>query len=78
MTSTHEDALLGYVGDEVLLTSRKVLLRYGISDRTLDSWCLLKRKGESDFPSPIMINKRRYFKLQELQAWERQRATRAS
>jgi predicted DNA-binding transcriptional regulator AlpA len=55
-----------------LLSSRKVLARYGISDRTLDRWLsneVLK------FPRPIYVNRRRYFRECELAIWERTRAT---
>jgi predicted DNA-binding transcriptional regulator AlpA len=57
--------------EDCLLPARKVLIRYDIADRTLDSW--LHKKSKSDFPRPVIINRRRYFKLSELQAWEKQR-----
>jgi predicted DNA-binding transcriptional regulator AlpA len=43
-----------------------------LTARTLDSW--LSKNTKSDFPRPVIINRRRYFKLSELQAWEKQRA----
>ena len=54
-----------------LVPSRKVQDRFGIADRTLDKW--LANKSLS-FPRPLYINKRKYFRLCELVAWERSRA----
>jgi predicted DNA-binding transcriptional regulator AlpA len=54
-----------------LLPSRKVQERYDIADRTLDRW--LESKA-LDFPRPVIINKRRYWRIGELVTWERSRA----
>ncbi len=56
---------------DVHLPARDVLRRYGIVDRTLDRWL----GNESlDFPQPLIINRRRYFRMAEIEAWERERA----
>ncbi len=56
---------------DVLLPARDVLRRYGIVDRTLDRWL---GKESLNFPQPLIINRRRYFRLAEIEAWERDRA----
>jgi hypothetical protein len=50
------------------LPARKVLERYGIVDRTLDRWLADAKLG---FPRPAVINKRRYFDVDELDAFDR-------
>jgi hypothetical protein len=57
--------------DGPLLPARQVLSRYGIVDRTLDRWL---RNPELGFPGPIVVNGRRYFRVRQLQTWERERA----
>jgi predicted DNA-binding transcriptional regulator AlpA len=57
--------------DGVLLPARMVFDRYDIVDRTLDRWLL---QPDLEFPRPVIINKRRYFRRQEIEAWERARA----
>jgi hypothetical protein len=60
-----------------LLSAAVLMRRYGICNRTLARWL----KGEAahpryaglNFPKPIMINKRRYWHRQNLEAWERAR-----
>ena len=56
---------------DALLPARDVLRRYGIVDRTLDRWL---GKESLNFPQPLIINRRRYFRLAEIEAWERDRA----
>jgi hypothetical protein len=58
-------------GDSSLVPSRKVQERYLICDRTLDRWTSNPILG---FPQPVIINKRRYWRVSELTAWERARA----
>jgi predicted DNA-binding transcriptional regulator AlpA len=58
-----------------LLRARKVQERYDIADRTLDRW--LESKA-LNFPRPVIINKRRYWRIGELVAWERSRVKAAS
>jgi hypothetical protein len=52
------------------LPARKVLDRYGIVDRTLDRWL---DRPDLNFPRPVVINRRRYWAMEELRAWERSR-----
>jgi predicted DNA-binding transcriptional regulator AlpA len=52
---------------ETHLPTRLVQRRYGVSDRTLDRWL---KKVELSFPSPFVINGRRYWRVSDLEAWE--------
>lgn len=61
--------------DGPLLPARAVWSRYGVSDRTLDRWIGNAALG---FPKPVIINKRRYFRERQLQAWEVARAKSAA
>jgi len=60
--------------DEVLMPSRQVRARYNVSDMGLWRWLW---NPELKFPQPIYINKRRYWPLSALQAWEIARAAKA-
>lgn len=53
------------------LPTRSVLERYEITTMTLWRWCQSKQLS---FPAPMMIGRRKYWKLADLEAWERQRA----
>ncbi len=53
-----------------LLPMRAVCARYHVCDRTIERW-MVDRK--LDFPAPIQINRRRYFRQRELEAFERRR-----
>ena len=53
------------------ITSRKVQERFGISAMTLWRW---ERDRRLSFPKPTNINRRKYFDLAEVEAWERQHA----
>ena len=57
---------------EVWVPSRQVRARYNVSDMGLWRWL---RSPELRFPRPIYINKRRYWPLSALQAWEIERAS---
>lgn len=49
--------------------SPKVRNRYDdISDVTLESWI---RDPAIDFPAPLTVNGRRYWRVSDLEAWER-------
>jgi hypothetical protein len=50
---------------------RKVQERFAIADRTLDKWLINK---SLNFPRPVYINKRKYFRKCEIFEWERQQA----
>jgi hypothetical protein len=73
MTTSFEVERQGYAADGggSLIPSRKVLERYLICDRTLDRWTANSTLG---FPRPILINKRRFWRVTDLVAWERARA----
>ena len=54
--------------------TKQVCQRYnGIVPRTVDRWV---KDPELNFPKPKMINGRRYWRLTELEQWERARAAR--
>ena len=55
------------------LPARQVQERYAISEQTLWRWL---RDDRVSFPRPLYIQRFRYFKLSELEAWERARASR--
>ncbi len=46
--------------------------RYNVADRTIARWAADPELG---FPKPIIINGRWFFALDDLEAWERSRAT---
>lgn len=53
---------------DIHLPARKVWERYGITDVTLWRWL---RDPKLNFPPPIKINRRRYWKISVLQEWEK-------
>jgi predicted DNA-binding transcriptional regulator AlpA len=55
------------------LPGRQVRDRYNVSDMTLWRWL---RNPKLNFPQPTIINRRRYWAEEELQQWERSRASR--
>jgi predicted DNA-binding transcriptional regulator AlpA len=58
-----------------LLPAKMVQERYHVSDRTIDRW---ERLPELNFPQPVRINGRRYFRIAELMEWEHTRARAAN
>ena len=58
--------------DSNFLPSKEVRLRYDICGRTLSRW---EENPALRFPKPSWINRRRYWRLADLQAWERARAS---
>ena len=54
-----------------MLPARNVCTRYSISRRTLDRWLANSGLG---FPAPLVINGRRYWRLAQIEGWERDRA----
>lgn len=54
----------------VLLPDRKVCERYGVTKMTLFRW---DNKPELNFPKPVVIQKRKYRYLHELEDFERAR-----
>jgi hypothetical protein len=57
---------------DVYLTARQTRERYG---RVSDMWIFRRLKDGSGFPKPHLIAARRFWKLSELVAWERARAS---
>ncbi|MCO6422240.1 hypothetical protein FB008_102210 [Sinorhizobium medicae] len=53
------------------LTSAQVMSRYSISEMTLFRWQKSEKLG---FPQPMVVNRRKFFKVDDLTAWERERA----
>ena len=53
------------------LTARQLTARYSICRRTVGRWT---ESPTLDFPKPIVINKRRYWREAEIKAWEATRA----
>jgi hypothetical protein len=61
---------------KVYIPATKVRERYGgISDMSLWRW---ERNPEMGFPAPITINRRRYWRLTDLERWEYLRERRAA
>jgi predicted DNA-binding transcriptional regulator AlpA len=59
-----------------LLHSAGVRTRYGgVSDMSLWRWLNDK---ELNFPKPLVINKRRYWRIVDLVAWERAQADKSA
>jgi predicted DNA-binding transcriptional regulator AlpA len=56
---------------QAYLPSAAVRARYGVSDMSLWRWL---RNEATGFPHPIRVGKRRFWKLDELEAWEASRA----
>lgn len=54
------------------LTAAHVCTRFGgISDMTLWRWL---KDEQLSFPRPLVINRRRYWRLADIEAWERAQA----
>jgi predicted DNA-binding transcriptional regulator AlpA len=56
---------------ERLLPIRQILERYSVSDRTIDRWVADPKVG---FPQPMVIQRRRFWRLAEIEQFERDRA----
>ena len=57
---------------EVRLPTVQVAKRFSVVVRTIERWL---RDPNLNFPKPIVVNKRRYWRLEELERWERSRAS---
>lgn len=57
--------------DQTYLPAGQVRARYGVSDMSLWVWLHNEALG---FPRPIRINRRRFWKLDELEGWEATRS----
>jgi len=58
---------------DVRLSTKRVSERYGVSTKSIERW---ERDPRLDFPEPIRIYERKYWRLADLVRWERQRASR--
>ena len=56
------------------ITANDVCARYSITSMTLWRWL---NKPDVNFPKPIVISKRRYFRLVDILAWENSKQTAA-
>ena len=54
-----------------LLPTPSVCERYQVVSRTIERWLDDEALG---FPRPLIINRRRYFRVAELEQWERAQA----
>jgi hypothetical protein len=62
---------------DVFLTAKQVRARYGdASDMWI--WRQLHKAKDGLFPKPLVINTRRYWRLSELETYERLMASRAA
>lgn len=55
------------------LPARKVWERYGVTSMTIARWLDNEDMG---FPRPVYLGRYRYWKLSDLEVWERERARR--
>jgi predicted DNA-binding transcriptional regulator AlpA len=53
-----------------LMPARAVIEYFRVTDRTIDRWL---RSEKLNFPSPAVINNRRYWARSEIEAWARER-----
>src|SRR5262249_39055301 len=61
--------------DDRLLTRPMVAQRYSVTTKTVQSW---QDRPGLDFPQPLVIAGRTYWRTSQLAEWERQRATQAA
>ncbi|MEJ6845205.1 DNA-binding protein [Sinorhizobium fredii] len=54
------------------LPARRVWERYGVTQMTLWRWL---HDDKMRFPQPVYFGRRRYFRLSDIESWERQRIT---
>lgn len=54
-----------------LIPRPKVRKRYGISEMTMWRW---ENNPSVEFPSPIVINRRKFYRVDELSVWEAKRS----
>jgi len=58
------------LNQQTYLPAGQVRARYGVSDMSLWRWLRDEALG---FPRPIRINRRRFWKLDDLESWEASR-----
>ena len=54
------------------LTGPQTSRRYGVNDRTVSRW---EADTTLEFPQPMLVRGRKFFALDELERWERSRAS---
>jgi predicted DNA-binding transcriptional regulator AlpA len=57
--------------ETVWVTSAQIIRRFGISQMALWRWT---HKPELNFPAPVQISERNYWRLEEIVDWERKAA----
>lgn len=60
---------------ENYLTAPQVRKRYSVTDMSLWRW---QKNPDLGFPTPLVINRRRYWREHDLIEWERKQAARAA
>ena len=50
------------------LPTVQVAKRYGVCSRTIERW---EQDAALEFPVPLMVNRRKYWSIAELESWER-------
>ena len=60
--------------NKTFLPRKQVRERYSVADRTVARWVADPKLG---FPQPLIINDRQFFPLDDLEAFERLRASQA-
>lgn len=63
------------LNEERYLTARQTRERYSVSEMSLHRWL---KNSNLNFPKPIYINRRRYWRESDLIEWERAQAGRAA
>lgn len=58
--------------EQLMIPSRKVCDRYGVSTRTISRWLT---QSAINFPKPVYLNGRRYWFEVDLHQWEDARAS---
>ncbi len=63
---------MNQVPNKTYLPRKQVRERYNVADRTIARWTA---DPELAFPQPLVINDRQFFALDEIEAFERMRAS---
>lgn len=53
---------------ETYLPTSATARRYGVTDRSIARW---QADPATGFPAPLIVNKRKFFAVTDLDAWER-------
>jgi predicted DNA-binding transcriptional regulator AlpA len=59
----------GGAAEDVLLPVKKMRARYCVSDM----WLWRVQRSDPEFPKPVVVRNRRFWRLSELMAWEEKR-----